>query len=660
MKSIIFIFLIFALIKCEENQEASLAHQQPALQEIQHVQRKQKFLSIEKSKFSEDDTQNNPQQFKNNGQQTLQTTNLAGQPNVEKEEQQSATQKIEQEIEFSLLFIAGLLSAALGISFEWKNEIYYTRYLKLLDMIKNKCKTQDFAEGDLIFLSGKLNYNYNLSDPLFNLNIEKAVKIKRNILMVQYDEKNKTDDEYDENGNLKIRNVAKSPRANKNNYVKKWISYRVPVLNFKDQDKIQKSQKYCKFIAESDTFLINKISISLPNNSPNLVPINSPGTPKIGHQILNFSSASNSQNESMSKSQKFRSSLKNLLPNSSTGVQQGSMTAPNATSQQKLFRQNSSQSNSHNNTKIMISDLSCFDDFAVQPFNYNLLTNNEKELITNKIEDLRRLKAAFDDQIFDTYVTFKDDEVIISRKQDFKMHLGDNKMQHNFVYADEISIIGKLGSNNTLIPYYSIEENNEDIELDDMDDVNNSPLLRKRNKKIPLLDLKSNLLSTNNHINQESGFMQSSNERIRYNNNESTCTYYFCYIPRLMKQIFAFDDKVYWAIDRIVKLDQFLQIKKEQFSKLVKICRYISLFFMFLGVYLSILPILNAFGIINAENLEKKSSFVTHILVILILTFSVFLSTAFPLYAVYKIHYGVILLALSLGLLYLARIISYY
>ncbi|KAL4504096.1 hypothetical protein ABPG72_020934 [Tetrahymena utriculariae] len=660
MKAIIIFFLLFISIKCQENKQDFLTQPEQFDQEIQHVQSKQKFLSIEKQKIPQEITQDNLQQFENNGQQILNTTNLVEQSNFEKEEQQIESQKIEKEIEFSFLFIAGLISAALGISFEWKNEIYYTRYLKLLDMIKNRCKTQDFAEGDLVFLSGKINYNYNLADPLFNLNIEKAVKIKRSILMVQYDEKNKTDDEYDENGNLKIRKVAKSPRANKNNYVKKWISYRVPVLNFKDQNKIQKSQKYCKFIAESDTFQINKISLSLPNNSPNLVPINSPGTPKVGNSILNFSNASNNQNEGANKSQKIRSSLKSLLPNSSTGAQQGSMTTPNATSQQKLFRQNSNLSNSHNNSKITITDLSCFDDFAVQQFNYNLLTNNEKELITNKIEDLRHLKAAFEDQIFDTYVMFKDDEVIISRKQDFQMHLGDNKMQHNFVYADEISIIGKLGSNNTLIPYYSIEENNEDIELDDMDDVNNSPLLRKRNKKIPLLDLKSNLLSTgNNHVNQESGFMQSSNERIRYNNNESTCTYYFCYLPRLMKTIFAFDDKVYWAVDRVVKLDQFLQIKKEQFSKLVKICRYISLFFMFLGVYLSILPILNAFGIINAENLEKKLSFITQIFVVLILTFSVFLSTAFPIYAAYKIHHGILLLALSLGLLYLARVISY-
>lgn len=53
--------------------------------------------------------------------------------------------------------------------------------------------------------------------------------------MVQYEEKNKKEDEFDENGNIKVQKLNSSQRGTKSSdYVKKWISHRVPILNFKN------------------------------------------------------------------------------------------------------------------------------------------------------------------------------------------------------------------------------------------------------------------------------------------------------------------------------------------------------------------------------------------------------------------------------------------
>lgn len=62
-----------------------------------------------------------------------------------------------------------------GILLTCKNENYTIYFLKLFDQAKENAKTSNFNEGDLVFVSGKIHYMYNLADPLFNLSIEKAV-----------------------------------------------------------------------------------------------------------------------------------------------------------------------------------------------------------------------------------------------------------------------------------------------------------------------------------------------------------------------------------------------------------------------------------------------------------------------------------------------------
>lgn len=118
---------------------------------------------------------------------------------------------------------------------------------------------------------------------------------------------------------------------------------------------------------------------------------------------------------------------------------------------------------------MYIKDYSLFEDFPVLTFKYNLLTNEEREAMTAKVEELRRLQVTFAEFEYDSHVDFRDEEMIVSRKTDGKMHLGDNRMQHFYVYADNISVLGKLSSSSTLVPFYLAEENDEDIiELNDM------------------------------------------------------------------------------------------------------------------------------------------------------------------------------------------------
>jgi len=73
----------------------------------------------------------------------------------------------------------------------------------------------------MIFLAGKVHYMYNLADPLFNLSIEKAVRISREIEMVQYEEKRNSHNQSEEDLTMTYYNNKYDAENNLPNKIKK-------------------------------------------------------------------------------------------------------------------------------------------------------------------------------------------------------------------------------------------------------------------------------------------------------------------------------------------------------------------------------------------------------------------------------------------------------